>query len=153
MVSQILTIRRILDGVCTKKPWHNNIVDFSDAFNSIHKGKIEQILLANSLPKETIAAIMMLYKNMKEKVHSLDRDTDYFNIVTGMLQGDTLAPYLFIICLDYVFRMSIDIMKDKFQAGKGKKQKIPCANNYGCELCRWHSASGKYTCPSQNPAT
>ena len=29
-----------------------------------------------------------------------------------MLQGDTLAPYLFIFCLDYVLRMSIDIMKD-----------------------------------------
>ena len=29
-----------------------------------------------------------------------------------MLQGDTLAPYLFIIGLDYVLRMSIDKMKD-----------------------------------------
>ena len=29
--------------------------------------------------------------------------TDYFDIVAGVLQGDTLAPYLFIICLDYVF--------------------------------------------------
>ena len=29
-----------------------------------------------------------------------------------MLQGDTLAPYLFIICLDYVLRTSNDIMKD-----------------------------------------
>ncbi len=29
-----------------------------------------------------------------------------------MLQGDTLAPYLFIICLDYVFKTSIDKIKD-----------------------------------------
>ena len=29
-----------------------------------------------------------------------------------MLQGDTLAPQLFIICLDYVLRTSIDEMKD-----------------------------------------
>ena len=34
---------------------------------------------------------MMLYKNMKVKVRSLDGDTDYFNIVAGMLRGDTLA--------------------------------------------------------------
>ena len=59
---------------------------------------MEQILLAYSLPKETIAAIMMLYKNTKVNVRSLDGDTDYFNIVVGELQGDTLAPYLFIIC-------------------------------------------------------
>ena len=34
---------------------------------------------------------MMLYKNMKVKVHSLDGDTDYFDIVTGVLQGDRLT--------------------------------------------------------------
>ena len=27
-------------------------------------------------------------------------ETDYFDIVAGVLQGDTLAPYLFIICLE-----------------------------------------------------
>ena len=32
----------------------------------------------------------------------------YPDIVAGVLQGDTLAPHLFIICLDYVLRTSID---------------------------------------------
>ena len=44
----------------------------------------------------------MLYRNMKVKVHSTDRDTDFFDIVAGVLQGDALPPYLFMICLDYV---------------------------------------------------
>ena len=79
---------------------------------TIHRGKMEQILLAYSLPKETVTAIIRLYKNTKVKVHSPDGDTDYFNIVAGVLQGDMLAPYLFIICLDYMLRTSIDIMKD-----------------------------------------
>ena len=35
---------------------------------------------------------MMLYKNAKVKVHSSDGDTDYFDIVAGVLQGDTLSP-------------------------------------------------------------
>ena len=64
-------------------------VDFTKAFDSIHRGKMEQILLAYSLLKETITAIMMLYKNMKVKVRSPDGDTDYFSIVAGMLQEDT----------------------------------------------------------------
>ena len=42
--------------------------------------------------KEIIAAIMMLYKNMKVKVCSWDGDTDYFDFVADVLQGDTLAP-------------------------------------------------------------
>ena len=73
---------------------------------------MEQILLAYSLPKETVTAIIMLYRNTKVKVCSPDGDTDYFDIVAGALQGDTLAPYLFIICLDYVLRTSIDLMKE-----------------------------------------
>ena len=74
---------------------------------------MEQILLANGLPKETVAAIMMLYRNTNVKVRFPDGDTDYFDIVAGVLQGGTLAPYLFIICLDYVLRTSVDRMKEK----------------------------------------
>ena len=73
---------------------------------------MEQILLTYSLPKETVTAIMILYRNTKVKVCSSDGDTDYFDIVAGVLQGDTLAPYLFIICLDYMFRTSIDKIKE-----------------------------------------
>ena len=55
---------------------------------------------------------MMLFKNMKIKFRSSDGDTDIFDIVADVLQGDTLAPYLFIICLDYVLRPSIALMKE-----------------------------------------
>ena len=72
---------------------------------------MEQIFLAYSLPRETVAAIRMLSKNMKVKVHSPDGDTDFFEIVTGVLRRDTLAPYMFIICQDYVLQTSIDLMK------------------------------------------
>ena len=70
---------------------------------------MEQILLAYGIPKETIVAIMILYRN-KVKVRSPDGDTDYFDIVAGVLQGDTLAPYL---CIDYVLRISSDKKKKK----------------------------------------
>ena len=55
---------------------------------------------------------MMLYKNVKVIVHSSNNDTNFIDIVTGILQGDTLAPYLFIIYIDYVLWMSIDLMKE-----------------------------------------
>ena len=55
---------------------------------------------------------MVLYKNTKVKFRSPDGYTDYFDIVAGVLQGDTLAPYQLIICLDYVLRLSVDKMKD-----------------------------------------
>ena len=113
MTSQILTIHRILEGVHAKNLEATILfVNFTKAFDSIHWGKMEQILLAFSLPKETVAAIMMLYRNTKVKVHSPDGDTDNFDIVAGVLQGNKLAPYLFIICLDYMLRTSIDKIKE-----------------------------------------
>ena len=111
---------------------------------------MEQILLAYGLPKETVAAITILYRNTKVKVRSPDGDTEYFDIVAGVLQGDTLAPYLFIVCLDYVLRTSIDkIRENGFELTK-KRNKISRKNNYRRRLRRWHSDTGKYTQPSRN---
>ena len=96
------------------------------AFDSIHRGKMEQILLAYGLPKEIIATITILYRNTKVKVRSPDGDTKYFDIVAGVLQGDTLAPYLFIICLDYVLRTSINkIRENDFELTKKRSRRYP----------------------------
>ena len=69
---------------------------------------------------------MILYKNTKVKVRSLDGDTNFFDIVTSVLQVDTLAPYQFIICLDYVLRMSVDLMKENgFTLAKARSRSYP----------------------------
>ena len=87
---------------------------------------MEQILLAYGLPKETVAAITILYRNTKAKVRSPDGNTEYLDIIAGVLQGDTLAPYLFIICLDYVLRTSIDkIRENGFELTKKRSKRYP----------------------------
>ena len=50
----------------------------------------------------------MLYKNTKSLVRSSDGNTSFFDIHAGVLQGDTLSPFLFVITLDYVLRTSVD---------------------------------------------
>ena len=72
---------------------------------------MEQILLAHSLPKETVNTIMLLYKNRKVMICSPDGDTN-FVIPTQVLQGNILAFYLFIICLDYILWTSVDLIKE-----------------------------------------
>ena len=49
---------------------------------------------------------------MKIKVLSLDGDKDFFDIVAEALRGDILPPYLYIICLDFVLRTSIEQTKE-----------------------------------------
>ena len=120
VTSQILTIRRIFEGVRAKNLLATLLyVDFTKVFDSIHRGKMEQILQAYGLPKETVAAITILYRNTKVKVRSPDGDTEYFDIVAGVLQGDTLAPYL-----NYVLRTSIDkIRENGFELTKKRSRR------------------------------
>ena len=70
------------------------------------------INLAYSFQKEIVATIIMLYKDSKATVGSSDRDIDFFDIVAGVLQGNTLTPFSFIICVDYVLWTGIDLMKN-----------------------------------------
>ena len=125
ILSSIIFFVRILEGVLAKNLQATLLfVDFTKAFDSKHRGKMEQILLAYGLPKETVVAITILFRNTKVKVRSPDEDTEYFDIVAGVLQGDTLAPYLFIICLDYVLRTSIDrIRENGFELTKKRSRR------------------------------
>ena len=122
-----MTIRGIPEDVPAKNLQATLLfLDFTKAFDSIHRGQLKQILLAYGLPKETIAAITILYRNTKVKVRSPDGDIEYFDIVSGVLQGDTLAPYLFIICLDYVLRTSIDKIRESgFKLTKKRSRRHP----------------------------
>ena len=49
-----------------------------------------------------------MYSNTRAQVLTPDGLTDIFEIVAGVLQGDTLAPYLFIIVLDYCMRTALE---------------------------------------------
>ena len=65
-----------------------------DVFTKIFTGKLNYIyiyiLFVYGLPKVSVTTIMMLYVNMKAIVHSPDDDTDFFDIVNGVLQENTL---------------------------------------------------------------
>ena len=107
--SQILALRRIIEGV---KEYHIpaiiTFIDFRKAFDTIHRGKMLRILSAYGIPETIVSAIADTYKDTKAKVLSPDGETENFDITAGVLQGDTLAPYLFIIVLDYALRKAID---------------------------------------------
>ena len=59
------------------------------------------------IPEQLVNAISKLYEETQAKVLSSDGETDYFETLAGVLQGDTLAPYLFAIVIDYVMRRAI----------------------------------------------
>ena len=72
----------------------NTLLDFSKAFESMLREKMKQVLLASSFLKETEKKLMILNKAM---IYSLDRNIDYFNTVSEVLQEDTLKPFLGVL--------------------------------------------------------
>lgn len=107
-IGQILVIRRIIEGIRARKlPAVMTFVDFRKAFDSIHRGKMCKILSAYGIPLKIVSAIEDMYSSTWAKVISPDGETEAFEIKAGVLQGDTLAPFIFIVVLDYCLRHAI----------------------------------------------
>ena len=66
------------------------------------------ILKAYGIPPNLLQAIEKMYTNTKAKVISPDGETEMFDITARVLQGDTLASFLFVIVLDYALRKAMD---------------------------------------------
>ena len=67
-----------------------------------------KILRVYGIPPNLLSAIEGMYTNTMARVISPDGETELFEITAGVLQGDTLAPFLFIIVLDYAMRKAIE---------------------------------------------
>ena len=81
---------------------------------------------AYGIPEELVTAISLMYEYTTAKVITPDGETETFNILDGVLQGDTLAPYLFVIVIDYVMRIALQGKEDKlaFQLRKIKIRRV-----------------------------
>ena len=71
-----------------------------------------QILKLYGIPGDIIETIKILYTDTSATVLSPDGEIPLFNICAGILQGDTLAPFLFILVVDYILRVSVDKIND-----------------------------------------
>ena len=74
-----------------------------------------KILRAYEIPEVLVTAVSKLYENTQARVLSPDGETELFNIVAGVLHGDTLAPYLFGIVPDYAMRRAIEGKKTELE--------------------------------------
>jgi len=103
-VGQIVALRRLIEGAKG-----NNLtciitfIDFRKAFDTIHRGRMIEILRAYGVPNKLVEAIETTYSETWAKVRTADGVT-----LAGVLQGDTLAPFIFIVVLDYALRKAIE---------------------------------------------
>ena len=57
-----------------------------------------------SIPETVVNAISVLYKNSRSTVMVDGNLSDPFDVTTGVLQADVLAPFLFVVQVDYLLK-------------------------------------------------
>ena len=106
-IQQINILRRIIDGAIIQDiPLFITFIDFKKAFDSINRKMMFAILRHYGIPSKIVDAIKVLYDSSKSRVFFEGLTSKEFPITTGVLQGDVLAPFLFIIVVDYVTKQA-----------------------------------------------
>jgi hypothetical protein len=57
------------------------------------------------IPDKIVSAIKVLYEGSTTRVILDEKLSDEFKVSTGILQDDVLAPFLFIIVINYVMKI------------------------------------------------
>ena len=102
---QIFTLRRIIEK-CQEfqVPLAISFIDFSKAFDSIHRPSLWKVLISYWIPQKMVSAIEKIYHNSKCCIPTEDGCSDWFQVMTGIRQGCILSPLLFAVAIDWVLR-------------------------------------------------
>ena len=102
----ILALRLLVENCALYKEQSAvlTFLDFKKAFDSVHRSYLLDTLVEFGVPEYLITAVMSLYRGSTVQVVTKDGLTDKIHVDRGVLQGDTLAPYLFIMVMDRVLK-------------------------------------------------
>jgi hypothetical protein len=89
-------------------PLHTNFINFSKAFDSVHRPALWKILAHYGIPNKILSIIKMLYTEFQAKVICGTNLTDNFSIQTGVKHGCMLSPILFNFCIDWLMKRTTE---------------------------------------------
>ena len=106
-MQHILALHHLL---CRSRKAHDHplyvlFVDFSRAFDSVSRARLADVLRYYSVPESVITYILCTLEHQRLFARGSDTTSGVpITPTAGVMQGDTLAPYLFDLCIDYILR-------------------------------------------------
>ena len=86
------------------KAVHHIIRDFKEAYDSVRREALYNILIEYEIPKKLVRLIKMCLTETYSTVRVGKNLSDMFPIRNGLKKGDALSPTLFKFALEYVIR-------------------------------------------------
>ena len=102
---QVMALRCLIDNCrVTNMTASLVFVNFQKAFDTLHRSSIPVILSQYNVPNCLISDIIQMYSDTSACVSTELGPTEWFKTTSGVLQGDTISLYLFIVLLYYAMR-------------------------------------------------
>ena len=107
-LDQIFSLQQIIEKCLDQQlPCLINFIDFKAVFDSVHRPSLWEILRLYGIPTKYISIIKNSYKNTSCAVKAEGNISSWFNIVTGVRQGDIWSPLLFSLVIDFVMKIAV----------------------------------------------
>ena len=102
---QLAFVQGLLEDAHLKRnPIYALYVDFSAAYNCVPHAHLLDTMDRLGFPPDAVAAVRGLYTGASTRVSTPVGATDPIPVECGVLQGDTLSPFLFLIFLEPLLR-------------------------------------------------
>ena len=82
-------------------------IDFQKVFDTVHRPRIPAVLSQYNVPNCLINDIVQMYSDTSACVSTELGPTGWFTTTSGVIQGDMLSLYLFIVLLDYALKKTL----------------------------------------------
>jgi hypothetical protein len=114
LLQQICKMKEILKHANTnKQKLAVMFLDISDAFNNLNRDTMFQILEQYSVDKSFINYLRSFYNSFEYYMQTKDWSTETVKWKTGVVQGCSMSPLLFIVCLNYILK-KLNTHKDDY---------------------------------------
>lgn len=88
-------------------------VDQEKAYDKMNWKFVEKVIIELSIPQKLRYIIMSSISSVRMRTTWNGHKGDYFNLKKGLKQGDPISPYLFVLCIDRLYHMIMDVVDNK----------------------------------------